>query len=75
MYIDNTILSTGPDGRLYAFRFRKVYKFNSNGVGIERKFPKNVRKIFPRAPNNVGATVYDKRYDRFYIFKGKFIWS
>jgi hypothetical protein len=56
---------------LYAFRYRKVYKFNSNDVGIERKFPRNVRKVFPKAPNNIGAAVYDRFNRKFYIFKGK----
>lgn len=67
-------IANGPDGRLYAFRYRKVYKFNSNDVGIERKFPKNVRKIFPKAPNNIGAAVYDRYKRKFYIFKGSRYW-
>ncbi|KAL4223398.1 peptidase M10A [Mactra antiquata] len=67
-------IAIGPDGRLYAFRYRKIYKFNSNGVGIERKFPRNVRKVFPKAPNNIGAAVYDKYRRKFYIFKGVRYW-
>ncbi|XP_053375434.1 matrix metalloproteinase-14-like [Mercenaria mercenaria] len=67
-------IANGPDGRLYAFRYRKVYKFNSNGVGIERKFPRNVRKVFPKAPNNIGAAVYDRYHRKFYIFKGSRYW-
>ncbi|XP_060583937.1 matrix metalloproteinase-19-like [Ruditapes philippinarum] len=67
-------IANGPDGRLYAFRYRKVYKFNSNDVGIERKFPRNVRKVFPKAPNNIGAAVYDRFNRKFYIFKGSRYW-
>ena len=65
------MLHVGPDGRLYAFRERKIYKFNSNGVGIEKKFPRLIRKVFPKGPSYIGAAVYDRWRRKFYIFKGK----
>ena len=61
---------TGPDGHLYAFRARKAYKFNANGVGIERGFPKLTRKVFQKGPNYIGAAVYDRYRRKFYMFKG-----
>ena len=67
------IISTGPDGHLYAFRGRKAYKFNYNGVGIERGFPKQNRKVFEKGPSWIGAAVYDRFRRKFYFFKGRYI--
>jgi len=54
---------------LYAFREGRVYKFNANGVGIEKVY-KNSRNVFPKAPKNIAAAAYDSRNNKFYIFKG-----
>ncbi|XP_062589843.1 matrix metalloproteinase-24-like [Saccostrea cucullata] len=57
------------DSSLYATRKDQIYKFNSNGVGIQRGFPRKTRKVYKRAPKNAGAAVKD-RYRRVYMFKG-----
>lgn len=54
---------------MYATRKELIYKFNRNGIGFERGFPKKTRKIYKRAPKNAGAAVKD-RYGRVYMFKG-----
>lgn len=64
---------TGHDGYLYAMRGRKIYRFNRNGVGIQRGFPKNVRQVYNRAPKNIGAAVYHGR--NLYMFKGNKYWK
>ncbi|KAH3887079.1 matrilysin-like [Dreissena polymorpha] len=66
-------LANGPDNRLYAFRLNRLYKFNLDGVGIEKIY-KNSQRIFPKAPKNIGAAVYDRRNNKFYIFKADKFW-
>lgn len=57
---------------MYATRKELIYKFNRNGIGFERGFPKKTRKIYKRAPKNAGAAVKD-RYGRVYMFKGRLV--
>ncbi|WAR03603.1 MMP12-like protein [Mya arenaria] len=61
-------IANGPDNRLYAFRFGRLYKFNYDGVGIEKVY-KNSRRVFPKAPKNIAAAAFDRRNNKFYIFK------
>ncbi|XP_052799586.1 macrophage metalloelastase-like [Mya arenaria] len=66
-------IANGPDNRLYAFRFGRLYKFNYDGVGIEKVY-KNSRRVFPKAPKNIAAAAFDRRNNKFYIFKGYKLW-
>jgi len=59
----------GPDGRLYAFRGQKVYTFHADGVGVEHVH-EDARDVFPGAPRNVRAAVYDLPNNKVYMFKG-----
>lgn len=58
---------------MYATRKELIYKFNRNGIGFERGFPKKTRKVYKRAPKNAGAAVKD-RYGRVYMFKGRLVY-
>lgn len=58
---------------MYATRKELIYKFNRNGIGFERGFPKKTRKVYKRAPKNAGAAVKD-RYGRVFMFKGRLVY-
>lgn len=62
---------TGDDGRLYAVRGTKVYRFRSNANGVERG--RYIRRLFRKAPKNPGAIVRS-RDQRLYFFKGYRFW-
>ncbi|OWF41144.1 Matrix metalloproteinase-20 [Mizuhopecten yessoensis] len=62
---------TGDDGRIYAVRGTKVYRFRSDVNGVERG--RYIRRVFRRAPKNPGAIV-KARNQRLYFFKGKRFW-
>ncbi|XP_063423507.1 matrilysin-like [Mytilus trossulus] len=66
----DSMFMNGDDRRIYAFRYRKIYQFESDQNGIEKSFTKVSRKVLtPRVPINTGAAVVD-RYKRLYVFKG-----
>ncbi|XP_033747757.1 matrix metalloproteinase-19-like [Pecten maximus] len=62
---------TGDDGRIYAVRGTKVYKFRSNANGVERG--RYIRRVYRKAPKNPGAIVRT-RSQRLFFFKGKRLW-
>lgn len=66
----DSIFLNGDDRRIYALRYRKIYRLETDKNGIEKSFTKVARKILtPRVPINTGAAVVD-RYRRLYVFKG-----